>query len=372
MRIGMVCYPSVGGSGIVATELGKQLARRGHAVHFISSEVPYRLQRFTQNVYFHQVHTPSYPLFRDSPYLISLANKIVEVARQHRLDVVHCHYAVPHATAAFLAREMLGREAPRVITTLHGTDITLMAGEPSFAEAIAFSINRSDAVTAVSQSLRRNTHELLTIEREIEVIPNFLECREFRPLPVPDLKQHLAPHGEKLILHVSNFRRVKRIDSVVRAFAQVARAMPVLLLLVGDGPDAPLASAEAQRLGVADRVLWLGTQDDLVPLLSAADLFLLPSEQESFGLAALEAMACATPVVATAVGGLPEVIQDGVEGVLCPLGDEAALGESCLRILQNLPMQEAMGVAGRKRVTTLFCADKVVPLYEDLYRRVAG
>lgn len=367
----MVCYPTVGGSGIVATELGKHLARRGHRVHFISSEVPFRLRDFHENITFHQVHTPTYYLFKDSQYILSLANKIVEVHRQAGLDIIHAHYAVPHATAAYLAREMIGPHGPRVVTTLHGTDITLMGAEPSFADTIAFSINRSDAVTAVSQALRRQTYDTLAVTADIVHIPNFLDCSDWRYRPDPALRARFAAPHEKLVIHMSNFRPVKRVDNVVKIFAGIAREVPARLLLVGDGPDCAKVCATINELGIRDKVCSLGNQEAVVPLLSISDLFLLPSEQESFGLAALEAMACRTPVVASRVGGVPEVVVEGRCGFLREPWDLAGMTEAALAVLTNDALQRRMAAHAEERVRSEFCATRVVPMYEDLYHRVA-
>lgn len=372
MKIAIVCYPSVGGSGIVATELAQQLALRGHEIHIVSSEVPFRLTTFMERVIFHQVETPSYPLFKESPYLLALANKLVEIHRLVGLDVIHAHYAVPHATAAYLAREMIGPGGPRVVTTLHGTDITLMGTDPSFAEIIAFSINRSDAVTAVSQSLRDDTYRNLQVEREISVIPNFLDCQRWRREEPQGLCDRLRPPGEKVLLHMSNFRKVKRTDDVVRIFARVEAELPARLILVGDGPELAGALALAGELGVRERVLVLGNQEQVVPLLSVADLFLLPSEQESFGLAALEAMACGVPVIASDAGGLPEVVVEGETGFLRPVGDVAGMAEAALRILRSEGVRSRFAAAAEERVRATFCAHRVVPQYEALYAQAVG
>ncbi len=372
MKIGIVCYPSIGGSGIVGTELAKQLARRDHEVHVISSDLPFRLNTFCDNVYFHQVETPTYPLFKDPPYLLTLANKLVEVHRLVGLDVIHAHYAIPHATAAFLAREMLGAGGPKIVTTLHGTDITLMGADPSFTETIAFSINRSDAVTAVSHSLRADTYRNLPVTVDIHVIPNFLECEQWQRTSAPGMCSRLANCGEKIVVHMSNFRKVKRADDAIRVFSWIAAAMPAKLVLIGDGPEMKPCVDLVNSLGLRDRVLFMGNQDQVVPLLSVADLFLLPSEQESFGLAAAEAMACGVPVVASRVGGLPEVVVDGETGFLCPVGDVEAMATRALQILRDPDLQRQMGDAGAMRVQDEFCAGKIVPLYEQVYRQVVG
>jgi N-acetyl-alpha-D-glucosaminyl L-malate synthase BshA len=373
VNIGIVCYASIGGSGVVATELGKALADRGHQVHIISIDQPFRLGEFHAGLAFHEVQTPSYPLFHEPQYVLSLANKLVQVGRAFRLDIIHAHYAVPHATAAELAKQVLagtGRRAPRVVTTLHGTDITLVGNDPSFSEIVAFSIEQSDGVTAVSDSLRQATRTELGVEREITVIPNFLECSFYKRQPVPELRRRYASDEEKLIVHVSNFRPVKRIDAVLRVFAQIARDVPARLLLVGDGPELGTAYRLGRELAVSDRVESVGAQERIVPLLSASDLFLLPSAQESFGLAALEAMACGVPVVASRVGGLPEVIEHGVTGFLHPPEEEEAMAASALRVLGDAALHRRMAAAARRTVTERFCSERVVPMYEDYYKEV--
>src|SRR5262245_42619315 len=335
MNIGIVCYASVGGSGIIATELGKALASRGHRVHILSTERPVRLGVFQPGLFFHRVETPSYPLFRETQYVLSLANKIVQVSREERLDVVHAHYAIPHATAAYLARQILAstreRGVPRVITTLHGTDITLLGSDRSYSETVAFCIQQSDGVTAVSQSLKNDTVRELGITRDIRVIPNFLDCSVYRRLDTGQLCDRLAPAKQKLLIHVSNFRPVKRTREVVEVFARVREEVPARLLMVGDGPDLTDTAELARSLGVADDVQFLGEQDQVVPLLSVADVFLLPSSQESFGLAALEAMACEVPVVASRIGGLPELVEDGVSGFLHQPDDLEGMARSAIR-----------------------------------------
>ena len=373
MRIGIVCYPTVGGSGIVATELAKQLASRGHEIHIISSEIPFRLHAFMENIYFHQVETPVYPLFKEPPYILSLANKLVEIHRLVGLDIIHAHYAIPHATAAYLAREMIGPSGPKVVTTLHGTDITLMGNDPSFTEIIAFSINKSDAVTAVSRSLRADTYRNLPgVTKEIDVIYNFLECAEWRHTETPGMCSRLARCGEKIIVHMSNFRKVKRVEDVVRTFAYISKAMPARLVMIGDGPEVSHCCQLVQQLGLKDRVLFMGNQEQVVPLLSVADLFLLPSEQESFGLAALEAMACGAPVISSDVGGLPEVVVEGETGHLCGVGDVEGMASRAITLLSNPEMHREFSQAAVDRVRTTFCAARIIPQYEDLYRRVLG
>ncbi len=372
MKIGIVCYPSVGGSGIVATELAKLLARRDHEIHIISTDTPFRLNTFMDNIYFHQVDTPTYPVFKDSPYILSLANKLVQVHRLVGLDIIHAHYAIPHATAAFLAREMIGPGAPKVVTTLHGTDITLMGTDASFTESIAFAINRSDAVTAVSESLKMDTYKNLPVHVPIQVIYNFLECDFWKPTHQPGICTRLANCGEKIVIHMSNFRKVKRVDNVIRIFSWIAREMPSRLVLVGDGPEMGACVELVHRLGLRDRVLFMGNQEQVVPLLSAADLFLLPSEKESFGLAALEAMACGVPVVASTAGGLPEVVVDGETGFLAEPHDVETMAAQALKILRDPLLHKRLSQAGSDRVHEHFCASKIVPQYEALYRSVLG
>ena len=373
MNIGIVCYASVGGSGIVATELAKCLAARGHDVHMISTDMPFRYSEFQPGLSFHRVNTPAYPLFREPQYVLSLATKIVRVAREFSLDVIHAHYAVPHATAAYLARQILqttepGCLVPQVITTLHGTDITLVGSDRSYSETVAFSIEASDGVTAVSESLRADTYRTLNVRRDITVIPNFLDCGRYRRTFDPQLRHRLVNgDNDKIVLHISNFRPVKRADIVVQVFAKIAARVPSRLVLVGDGPDLEMALDQARALGVADRVEALGEQDQVVPLLSVADMFLLPSAQESFGLAALEAMACEVPVVASNVGGLSEVIEHGRTGFLHALDDVDGMAESGVSLLTDAGLHARMADAGRQAAGHRFCADLVVPQYEAFY-----
>ena len=375
MNIGIVCYASVGGSGIVATELGKALALRGHQVHFISTETPFRLGEFQAGLSFHQVLTPSYPLFREPQYLLSLANRIVQVARQHDLDVIHAHYAVPHATAAFLSQQVLASSGsgrvPRVVTTLHGTDITLVGSDPSYSEIVAFSIEQSNHVTAVSESLRQSTCEVLGVQRPIQVIPNFLDCGVHHRVLRPDLRKRFTggDPATKIVVHVSNFRPVKRIDAVMGVFERVRQRVPARLLLVGDGPELATAYKMAREFGIANLVHAVGAQEEVLPLLSISDVFLLPSAQESFGLAALEAMACEVPVVASRIGGIPEVIQDGLTGFLHPVDDIDGMTESTVQLLTDEDLRQRMGKAACQRVREHFCSERVVPMYEACYEQ---
>ncbi|HSC15493.1 MAG TPA: N-acetyl-alpha-D-glucosaminyl L-malate synthase BshA [Gammaproteobacteria bacterium] len=375
MNIGIICYASIGGSGIVATELSKALADRGHEVHLVSTDVPFRLGEFHAGLAFHQVHTPSYPLFREPQYVLSLANRVVQVAREVRLDIIHAHYAIPHATAALLSKQVLESSGhgpvPRVVTTLHGTDITLVGSDPSYSEIVAYSIERSDRVTAVSESLAAATHSELCVEREIDVIPNFLDCAAYRRVDAPGLRQRFAHDDEtKLVIHVSNFRPVKRIGAVMEVFARIRQRVGARLLLVGDGPELGTAYRLSRELGLSQSVEMLGAQETVLPILSASDLFLLPSAQESFGLAALEAMACEVPVVASRVGGLPEVIEHGVSGFLHAPDDLDGMAESAVSLLTDPVLHRATSQAARRRVVAQFCADRVVPMYERCYERV--
>jgi N-acetyl-alpha-D-glucosaminyl L-malate synthase BshA len=374
MNIGIICYASVGGSGIIATELGKTLASRGHSVHILSSDTPFRFGDYQPGLNFHRVDTPSYPLFREPQYLLSLTNKIVQVARHERLDVVHAHYAIPHATAAYLARQILAATdrgtVPCNITTLHGTDITLLGSDPSYSETVAFCIDQSDGVTAVSQSLKTDTVRELGVQIDIRVIPNFLDCAVHRHVDATSLRKRLIREGEKAVIHVSNFRPVKRTTVVVEIFARIRAAMPARLLMVGGGPDRDRAEAVARGLGLSDEVDFLGEQEQVMPLLSASDLFLLPSSQESFGLAALEAMACEVPVVASRVGGLPEVIEHGRTGFLLPPDDFDAMSEAAIAILSDEPARRKMGAAAAEMVRERFGADRIVTMYERFYEEM--
>jgi N-acetyl-alpha-D-glucosaminyl L-malate synthase BshA len=376
MRIGITCYPTYGGSGAVATELGLELARRGHEVHFITYASPFRLRGYAERVFFHEVDTKMgrYPLFEHYPYTLALASKQHEVALRERLEVLHVHYAIPHATTAFLAREMLGKELPlKIITTLHGTDITLVGQESNFYAITKFSIERSDATTAVSEYLREETYRAFGCDTcSIRVIPNFVNIKEYLPLAQHELaecRKSLAPPGDKLITHVSNFREVKRVKDVVRVFARIRRAMSATLLMIGDGPEREDAEKEARDLEVANDVRFLGRIDRVANLLQASDLFLLPSQSESFGLAALEAMACGVPVVATRAGGIPEVVEDAVTGILEPAGSVEAMGRRAVELLRN-PVALAAMVQAAIATARRYSSENVVPRYEELYQEV--
>ncbi|HWP39057.1 MAG TPA: N-acetyl-alpha-D-glucosaminyl L-malate synthase BshA [Gemmatimonadales bacterium] len=376
MKIGITCYPTYGGSGAVATELGIALAHRGHEVHMISYASPFRLRHFAEHVFFHEVDLTSgaYPLLEHFPYPLALAVKQHEVASREGLDVMHVHYAVPHATAAFLAKQMLAGERDlKVITTLHGTDITLVGQARSFFTITKFSIEQSDAVTAVSEYLREETYRAFECGScGIEVIPNFVNLAEYFPVdgaPRPEF----APVGTKMVIHVSNFRQVKRVPQAIRVFARIRAAMPSVFVIVGDGPDRAEAEAEAERLGLKNDVFFFGKLDTVADLLQAADLFLLPSTSESFGLAALEAMACGVPVLASRVGGLPEVVEDGESGWLIPPGSHETemMAERAIELFRNPGLWHRMRRAAVERARQ-FAADRIVPRYEALYQRLAG
>ena len=374
MKIAVICYASVGGSGIVATELAKCLARRGHEIHVVSREQPFRLGDDQPGVIFHRVVTPSYPLFREPQYVLSLSTTIIALARAIDLDIIHAHYAIPHATAAYLARQVLvgtgHSPVPRVVTTLHGTDITLVGSDPSYAETIGFSIDQSDGVTAVSESLKADTYKGLPVHADIRVIPNFLDCSIHHRVESGDLREHLAPAGHAVVMHVSNYRPVKRISAVVEVFAKIRKSIPATLVLVGDGPDLAHGLAVARERGVLDDVKTVGEQGEVRAFLSAADLFLLPSATESFGLAALEAMACEVPVVASRVGGLPEVIETGVSGFLHAPDDLDGMAASALAVLTDADLHRQIGMGGKKVVRGRYCSDRIVPQYEQFYQEI--
>jgi len=373
MRVGIVCYASVGGSGVVATELAHALVGRGHVVHLISSEKPFRWRELP-DLHFARVDTPAYPLFREPQYLLALSTTIARVACDQQLDLVHAHYAVPHATAAYLADRMLEEETPvwqpRTVTTLHGTDITLIGSDPSYRRVVRFSIEQSHAVTAVSESLKRDTERAVGVRRHIDVVPNFLDCDQYRRIDAPALRARLSPDGAPIVLHVSNFRPVKRVDAVFDVFARVARQVPSRLVMVGDGPDREPLERRVAGSPLAGRVTFAGEQDDLVPWLSCSDVFLLPSSEESFGLAALEAMACGVPVVVSRVGGLPEVVTDGDTGFLCAPEDLDGMAERAIHLLRDPDLHTRIARAGAAHVRHQYCVDRIVPLYEHVYAQV--
>jgi N-acetyl-alpha-D-glucosaminyl L-malate synthase BshA len=368
VKIGITCYPSAGGSGVMATELGKRLAGLGHEVHFITSALPVRLRGFDENIYFHEVVPDAYPLFQYPPYEVSLATKMHDVAFYHGLDVLHVHYAIPHAVSSFLAREMLKPRKIATVTTLHGTDITLVGTLPSFHRLTRFSIERSDGVTAVSEWLRKQTEEKFPMDRRVEVIPNFIDTKVFKPVVNPRARCRLGAADEKIVMHISNFRPVKNIEAVIGTFAGISARMKARLALIGDGPELARADALARQLGVHDRINFLGNQEFVEELLPAADLFLLPSHHESFGLVALEAMSAGVPVIATNQGGPLEVIEDGVTGYLRAPDDVPGMVAAGLEVLGDPERRARMGEAARDVAVTTFDTDRVVPRYVDYYR----
>lgn len=371
MRIGMVCYPTYGGSGVVATELGKALADRGHQVHFVSNSLPARLDVFRENLYFHEVSMVHYPLFEHSPYVLALTGKLVEVVREQKLDLLHVHYAIPHATAAHLAREILAGQGIRVkvITTLHGTDITLVGKDPNYAPVVSFAIQQSDAVTAVSDFLRDETHRYFDCRKKVITVPNFVDLHRFTPSVRPGLRERFCPEGHRLLIHISNFRRVKRIDRVVEWFHRISDQVPSSLLMVGDGPELPRAEQSVREGGLSGKVHFIGRQDPVESLLGVSDLLLLPSETESFGLAALEALACGVPVMSSDAGGLPELIEDGRGGILVSENGQAQGIERAVALLSDPSKLEQFRQASIRRASD-FSLDRVLPLYEALYRQV--
>jgi N-acetyl-alpha-D-glucosaminyl L-malate synthase BshA len=370
MRIGITCYPTYGGSGVVATELGMELADRGHEVHFISYAMPIRLNHSQERIHFHEVEVTSYPLFDHPPYALSLSVKMAEVAAAASLDLLHVHYAIPHSVSALLARQMAAPRRLPFITTLHGTDITLVGRDRSYLPITRFSIEQSDGVTSVSQYLKQATLETFDIQRPIEVIPNFVNCDLYKHEPRHDLRALWAPDGEPILMHLSNFRPVKRVPDVVEIFALVREKMRAKLVLLGDGPDRGSVEWLVRQKKLEDDVHFLGKQDRVYEALSQADLFLLPSELESFGLAALEAMACEVPVVATNVGGLPEVVTPGVDGYLVEVGDLAAAARHAVEILSSPDRNREMGKAARASASRNYCSSKIIPIYESYYRAV--
>ncbi|WP_400191986.1 N-acetyl-alpha-D-glucosaminyl L-malate synthase BshA [Hymenobacter sp. B81] len=370
MNIGIVCYPTFGGSGVVATELGKALAQKGHRVHFITYSQPVRLDFFNENLFYHEVYIPPYPLFQFPPYELALASKMVDIVQNEKLDVLHVHYAIPHASAAYMAKQILrtkGISIP-VITTLHGTDITLVGKDASYEPVVTFSINQSDAVTSVSADLKEETYRYFAIEKDIEVIPNFINLERFRKQAKEHFRTAIAPEGEKLLIHTSNFRSVKRVDDVVHIFDGVRQQMPAKLLLVGDGPDRPRIEKLCRELNLSSHdVRFLGKLEAVEEVLSVSDLFLMPSEKESFGLAALEAMACEVPVISTNAGGIPELNLHGQTGMVSEVGAVDDMVKNALYVLadENLPRFKA---AARARAEE-FAVDHIVPRYEACYQR---
>ena len=371
MKIGIVCYPTFGGSGVLATELGKALAEKGHEIHFITYQQPVRLNGFHTNIFYHEVRVPTYPLFDYPPYELALASTMVDVILNHDLDLIHAHYAIPHASAAYTAKQIVkqktGRSVP-VITTLHGTDITLVGRDKTYEPVVTFSINESDAITAVSENLRAETFKHFDIKKEIQVIHNFVDVQRYNKKAVAAFRQVIAPNNEKIIIHASNFRKIKRIDHVMEIFKNIHSALPAKLLMVGDGPERPLAEDLTRQYGLDGDVRFLGKQEQMEELLAVSDVFLLPSEYESFGLAALEAMAASTVVISTDAGGLGEINIDGVTGYTAPVGDVAKMSKNAIELLQDEPKLKAFKHNALKEAK-LFDIHHIIPKYEELYRR---
>jgi N-acetyl-alpha-D-glucosaminyl L-malate synthase BshA len=372
LKIGITCYPTVGGSGVVATELGKMLAERGHEIHFISSSLPFRLNKMYHNIYYHQVEVNSYSVFQYPPYDLALASKIAEVVKREKLDILHVHYAIPHAVCAILAKQMSGNEV-KIVTTLHGTDITVLGHDPSLSNLIKFGIEQSDIVTGVSNSLVQQTHELIAPDKEIKTVYNFIDERDYKKTDSGYLREEYGiKKDEKIIIHVSNFRSVKRVNDVVQAFYLTQKKLPAKLLLVGDGPEVTTVLKLAKNLGIDDKVLFLGKQDNLAELYSISDLILLLSQKESFGLVLLEAMACGVPCIGTNIGGIPEVIINGETGYICELGDVEMVAEKAIRLLKDPVLHKRFSEAALKRANTAFHSDTITAEYEAIYMQTLG
>jgi N-acetyl-alpha-D-glucosaminyl L-malate synthase BshA len=370
IKIGIVCYPTFGGSGVVATELGKALAKEGHKIHFITYSQPSRLDFLNENLSYHEVNIQSYPLFEYAPYELALASKMVDVVKNEKLDLLHVHYAIPHASAAYMAKQILKTQGIiiPVVTTLHGTDITLVGKDASYEPVVTFSINQSDGVTAVSEDLRRETYQSFKITNEIEVIPNFIDLEKFKKQKKDHFKKAICPAGESLVVHTSNFRKVKRVGDVISIFANILSEIPAKLLMIGDGPERMRAESQCRELGITDDVRFLGKLEAVQEVLSVADLFLMPSEKESFGLAALEAMACEVPVISTNTGGLPELNIQGGTGFLSNIGDIEDMTRKSLFVLDknNLPRFKANALQRAQE----FDISRILPLYESYYQQV--
>ena len=370
MRIGIVCYPTFGGSGVLATELGKALAEKGHSVHFITYQQPVRLNFFSANIFYHEVRVPTYPLFDYPPYEVALSSTMVDVIMHHNLDLLHVHYAIPHASAAYLAKQIVAKQGKIIpfITTLHGTDITLVGKDKTYAPVVTFSINESDAITAVSHNLKEETYKSFEITKDIDVIHNFVDVSRFSKKPIDAFKKVIAPNGEKIIVHASNFRKVKRVQDVVKVFAKVKEKINSKLLMVGDGPERPVMEEMVKELGLDEQVRFLGKQEQMEEILAVSDLFILTSDYESFGLSALEAMAASVPIISTNAGGLPEVNIDGVTGYLSDIGNIEGMSENAIRILgdeDTLKKFKANAFVQAKK----FDIGNIVPIYEKLYSR---
>jgi N-acetyl-alpha-D-glucosaminyl L-malate synthase BshA len=370
MRLGIVCYPTFGGSGVLATELGKALANKNHQVHFITYQQPVRLSEFNANIFYHEVRVPTYPLFDYPPYETALASTMVDVILNNQLDILHVHYAIPHASAAYMAKKILekqGKNIP-VVTTLHGTDITLVGRDKTYAPVVTFSINESDAITAVSQNLRDETYKSFKIEKEIEVIHNFVDVKRFQRKPIDAFKKVIAPNGERILLHASNFRKVKRMQDVVKIFASVQKTIPSKLLFVGDGPERPAAENLARELGITEEIRFVGKQEQMEDILAVADLFLLTSEYESFGLAALEAMAAGVPVISTNAGGLIEINVNGKTGYLSNVGDVEDMSRKAVSIVTDDSTLQSFKLQAQQHAKN-FDIGNIIPQYEKLYNK---
>lgn len=370
MRIGIVCYPTFGGSGVLATELGKALADKGHSVHFITYQQPVRLNVFNTNISYHEVRVPTYPLFDYPPYEIALASTMVDVIKNHKLDLLHVHYAIPHASAAYMAKQIVQKAGGKIpfITTLHGTDITLVGKDKTYEPVVTFSINESDAITAVSNNLREETYKSFKITKEIEVIYNFVDIKRFSKKPIDAFKKVIAPNGEKVVVHASNFRKVKRVQDVIKVFAGLRKAVPAKMLMIGDGPERSSMEELAKQLGVHDDVKFVGKQEQIEEILLVSDLFLLTSDYESFGLAALEAMAAKVPVISTNAGGLPEVNIFGETGFTANVGDVDTMTHQAIELLSNEELFKKLKEGAYKQAMR-YDIHNIVPLYEKLYSR---
>jgi L-malate glycosyltransferase len=371
MNIGIVCYPTFGGSGVLATELGKALADKGHNIHFITYQQPVRLSGFHANIFYHEVRVPTYPLFDYPPYETALASTMVDVVLNNNVELLHVHYAIPHASAAYMAKQILQKQGKKipVITTLHGTDITLVGRDKTYSPVVTFSMSESDVLTAVSKNLKEETYKNFTIKKDIEVIQNFVDVKRFNKKPVDAFRKLIAPKGEKILVHASNFRKVKRVDDVVRVFMKIIETMPAKLLLLGDGPERPYVENICRDCVLQENIRFLGKQEQMEEILPVADLFLLTSEYESFGLAALEAMAASVPVITTNAGGLPEVVEDGYCGYMSNVGDVDSMAHNALQILQDdtkLQQFKLNALAQAKK----FDIENIVPVYEALYKKV--
>ena len=370
MNLAIVCYPTFGGSGVVATELGIALSRKGHQIHFVTYKQPVRLEALNAKLHFHEVHVPQYPLFEYQPYELALSSRLLDVVKTYKIDVLHVHYAIPHAYAAYMVKKMLEDEGIRlpIVTTLHGTDITLVGSHPFYKPAVTFSINHSDCVTSVSESLKQNTLSLFDIKQDIEVIPNFIDIDKYKDKPIPCEASLLIDKNEKIITHISNFRPLKRIMDILYVFESLAKEIPVKLMMVGEGPEKNKAKQYAKKIGLEDKILFLGKSNEIDKILCYSDLFILPSEKESFGLSALEAMVNRVPVISTNIGGLPEVNKDGYSGFLHDLGDIEGMTNSALHLLKNPELLRQFKNQAFERASQ-FNVNKIVIAYENVYRK---